>query len=197
MSKWLDALGTIATQFQIGIGGSGLRRLRFKNGFNGDLEWNPTANRLIALPDASGTIALVESIGARAYHSLDQSLANNTNVTLAFNSERYDSDTIHDNTTNNSRLTCKTEGNYLIGGNVAFAGNATGIRQIGIVLNGSTTIAALRIPAISADSMLAISTIYPLSVNDYVQITAYQSSGGSLNVLASPNYSPDFYMQKL
>jgi hypothetical protein len=56
MAKWLDALGTIATQFQIGIGGTGLRRLRFRNGFNGDLEWNPTANRVITLPNASGIV---------------------------------------------------------------------------------------------------------------------------------------------
>lgn len=59
MGKLSDFLGTLSNQFQIGIGGTGLRRLRFRNGFNGDLEWEPTANRTIALPDESGTIALL------------------------------------------------------------------------------------------------------------------------------------------
>lgn len=60
MGKLSDLLGTIATQFQIGIGGSGIRRLRFQNDCNGDLEWHPTADRTITLPDASGTVFLVE-----------------------------------------------------------------------------------------------------------------------------------------
>lgn len=56
-----DLLGTLATAFQIGIGGAGLRRLRFKNAFAGDLDWTPTANRTIVIPDASGSICLNEA----------------------------------------------------------------------------------------------------------------------------------------
>ena len=70
MPKLPELLGTLATQFQIGIGGSGLRRLRFRNGFSGDLEWNPTADRVLTLPDSSGTIARLSDItssGVAAY----------------------------------------------------------------------------------------------------------------------------------
>src|SRR5262245_40483526 len=63
---------------------------------------------------------------ARAYHSANQSINSGTNTTLNFDSERFDSDTIHDNVTNNSRLTCKTAGKYLICCNVRWASNATG-----------------------------------------------------------------------
>jgi len=59
MGKITDLFGTFRSQFQIGIGGNGFRRLRFRNNFDGDLEWEPTAPRTIALPDDSGTIALV------------------------------------------------------------------------------------------------------------------------------------------
>jgi len=66
MSKLTDLLGTIANTFQIGIGGSGVRTLRFRNGFQGDLTWTPTATRTILLPNTSGTVQLVgdEPIGS-------------------------------------------------------------------------------------------------------------------------------------
>jgi hypothetical protein len=56
MTIFSHVLGTISNAFQVGIGGTGLRRIRFRNQFNGDLEWTPTANRTLVLPDVSGTI---------------------------------------------------------------------------------------------------------------------------------------------
>ena len=53
-------------------------------------------------------------IGARAHHSSNQSITNNTFTVLSLNSERWDTDSIHDNSTNNSRLTCNTAGKYII-----------------------------------------------------------------------------------
>jgi len=137
------------------------------------------------------------TLGARVRHSLNQSIADNTNTALGFNSERSDTDAVHDNTLNNSRLSCKTAGTYLIGGSFAFAASPTGIRQISILLNGTTTIAAQRVPASSVDTMLSISTVYALAVNDYVQLFAYQNSGGALSVNAAASYSPEFYLHKL
>ena len=82
MSKLTDLLGTIANTFQIGIGGSGVRTLRFKNGFQGDLTWNPTAARAIALPDAGGTVQLLgdEPIGSPEGLTLTRTA---TTVTIA------------------------------------------------------------------------------------------------------------------
>lgn len=222
MGKWFDAFGTIATQFQIGIGGTGIRRLRFRNGSNGDLEWNPTGGRVITLPDGSGTVFLAEDavdtgnsankliktnsigvldptflpyVGARVYHSVDQSIAHNANSPLSFNSEKLDGDNIHSTVTNNSHLTVNTGGTYIIGGTFLMAANATGVRQISIRLNGSTLIAAERIPAHAAESMLTISTVYNLAAGSYLQLLAYQNSGVALNVIAAANYSPEFFMQ--
>lgn len=197
MSSWLDQFGTSLTEFQIGLGGSGVRRLRFKNSGSGNLEWNPTATQTLTLPDKTAVIAVEEDLGARVYHSVDQSLGNAATTVLAFNSELKDTDTIHSNSTNNSRLTCKTDGCYAIGGTVVFAANATGLRQILIRLNGATTIAVQRVPANSSDSILSVATHYTLSANDYVELLGYQNSGGSLNVVATAPYFPDFYLQKV
>ena len=58
------------------------------------------------------------AVGARAYHDASQSISNSSATSLALNQERYDTDTIHDLSTNNSRLTAPSDGYYHIEGNV-------------------------------------------------------------------------------
>lgn len=140
------------------------------------------------------------AIYARVNHGASQSIADATHVALAFNAEREDTDTIHDGVTNNSRLTCKTAGVYVISGNAAFAANATGARGLGIRFGGSIFLALNFLHntgSAGAETILNVSTIYRLAVNQYVELTAYQSSGGALNVLASDNYTPEFTMARI
>lgn len=137
---------------------------------------------------------------ARVYHNANQSIANNTLTALNFNSERFDTDVIHDTSTNNNRLTCKTAGTYLIILNALFDVHATGWRLFSIRLNGSTTIADTRAQAITVGSIGTageVSTVYSLAVNDYVEAMVLQTSGGSLNILASGNFTPEFMCIRL
>jgi hypothetical protein len=62
MSKFSDLIGSINNLFQIGIGGTGARSLRFKNANNGDLVWTPTASRTLTLPDTTGTLATTANL---------------------------------------------------------------------------------------------------------------------------------------
>lgn len=139
------------------------------------------------------------TIWASAYHNADQSISNITQTALALNSERWDTDVIHDNSTNNSRLTCKTAGVYLIIGTMAYANNTTGVRQAAIRLGGSTFIASVLVNANGGSNLtvLVVTRIYPLAVNEYVELVAFQDSGGSLNVTSAGNYSPEFMMIRL
>lgn len=137
---------------------------------------------------------------ARVYHSANQTApTSGTQLTLAFDSERFDTDTIHDTVTNNSRLTCRTAGVYQITGHISWAANATGARQLSIKLNGTTFLAIALDPVASAASLLiqGVTTLYQLAVNDYVELQALQTSGGALVVNASPNYSPEFMMARV
>ena len=137
---------------------------------------------------------------ARVYHSMTQSLTTATQTALSFDSERWDTDTIHDNSTNNSRLTCKTAGLYLIIGQVGYAFSATGVRQTSIRLNGVTYLAAIATQAPTTGTFPArhiVSTTYPLAVNDYVEVMAYQESGGALNTEVLANAVPEFQMIRL
>ncbi len=160
-----------------------------------------TANNGVAIDGLTIKDASVKSstpIAARVHHNANQSISNVTFTALAFSSERYDTDAIHDTSTNNSRLTCKTAGKYSIQAVVNFDNNATGVRVVTILLNGTTTIAVESRNAVNGtNTSITISTDYDLAVNDYVEVQAYQSSGGNLNVISAGNYTPEFSMHRI
>lgn len=136
--------------------------------------------------------------GARVTHNANQSINDVTETALAFNTEDYDTDAIHDTVTNNSRLTCKTAGKYNIWANIEFAANATGQRQVEIRLNGTTLIGLAEINATAARTAnVPVSCTYSLAVNDYVECVVYQNSTGALNVTTQSKYSPLFGMDKI
>lgn len=136
-------------------------------------------------------------IGARVYNNADQSLAPNIDG-VVFNSERWDTDTCHDNSTNNTRLTCKTAGKYLISAHIEISANASGYRGVYLKLNGTTNIAVdIRKGFSEAVNIITLSTIYNLEVNDYVEVWIAQDSGSILTVKSTANRSPEFMMQKI
>ena len=134
----------------------------------------------------------------RAYNDAAIAIPNNSSTALTFNSERWDTDTIHDTSTNPGRLTCTTAGIYHIYGHLDIAGDATGYRSATIRLNGTTIIAAVTLDANGTDPVrISISTEYSLAATNYLEISLYQNSGGDLNVNATANYSPEFGMTYL
>ncbi len=138
--------------------------------------------------------------GASVYHNANQSTNNVTTTTLAMNSERWDTDNCHDNTTNNSRLTCKTAGKYLIVGGIRWAANATGYRVSIIKLNGITEIGENRFMAVTTGGSCTscrTAAIRDLAINDYVELIAFQNSGGALNCEYDPQNSCEFAMMRI
>ena len=134
---------------------------------------------------------------ARVYNDAAISINNNTITALTFNSERWDTDSIHSTVTNTGRLTATKAGIYHIHGHVAFASNSSGSRQVSIRFGASTVLAVHKIPASAGVNLLSISTVYYLAENDYVELLVYQDSGGSLNVIADAALSPEFGMTYL
>ena len=132
----------------------------------------------------------------RVYNSASLSVATATFTALTFNSERYDVGGCHSTATNTGRLTAPTGGAgvYHITAHATFASNATGIRECRIRLNGATYIAAMSATSVSAsgDHSMSVSCDYKLAAADYVELVAYQSSGGLLDVTFSANITPEF-----
>lgn len=131
---------------------------------------------------------------AKAIHNATQAIGTGT-TTVALNSELFDTDTMHDTVTNNSRLTCKTAGTYMVGGNIEFAGSATGaFRNLLIVVNNTASIAADSKPPAGANpTRLMAVTVLSLAVSDFVELQVNQDTGGSLNLtgqVGTNQYTP-------
>ena len=139
-------------------------------------------------------------IGARVYNSGAITLTTGAITALTFDSESYDTDTIHSTVANQSRLTATTAGKYCIWGNVSFATNATGVRMVKITKDGATDIAKIRAEPVSVathPTEITISCEYQLAATNYVELYCFQSSGGNLNVEQNTDFSPVFGMRKV
>jgi len=88
------------------------------------------------------------------------------------------------NATNPTRYTSQLAGTYQLSGQIAYAPNATGVRDSRIYKNGATLMPLCQAieNAVSAGqhNLVVPTTLVHMEVGDYVEIWAYQSSGGSL-----------------
>lgn len=129
--------------------------------------------------------------GANAYVATAQTLLpSNTFSVFTFDAEHFDTDAIHDNVTNNSRLTCKLAGKYLISATMAPTGAAlTGALAfyIAIRLNGTTYEAiGVGAPDTAKNSGACVETILSLAVGDYVEALGnYTATSGTYNTQAT------------
>lgn len=145
-----------------------------------------------------GAVVSGDIIGARAYNSGNISIPNDTSTALTFDTERWDTDDIHDLSTNTGRLTCVTAGYYLIIGQVSFDSDADGYRFVIIWLNETTSVASQRLGANpSGATRVEVMTIYELAVGDYVELQVRHTAGAALDVVAGSAYSPEFMMVRL
>lgn len=136
--------------------------------------------------------------GARAYHDANQEIGDDDWITLALNSERFDTDSIHDLSTNNERLTCQTAGVYVVVGCIAWGAAATCNQGVRIVKNGSDVIAEDYHETLAFGGFIqGVSCIYQLEVGDYVTLVVKQNSGAPVDVTGSNAFSPEFMMQRL
>ena len=139
-------------------------------------------------------------VGCSLTKSANQSISNTTNTAITFDTELEDTDSFHSTVTNTSRITIPAgkAGFYLISGQINYASNATGVRHGNIYKNGSLLSAAWLMGATNGDwTGGSVSQIVELAVNDYVELFAYQNSGGNLNINGGSTYGAAFQVQYL
>ncbi len=123
-----------------------------------------------------------------------QGITTATNTAIVFDTERYDTDSMHDTVTNNTRITIVTAGLYEVGGCIEWDANAAGTRSLGIRLNGTTFLVNVFMDIDSAILHAQnVETTYKFAAADYVELVAWQDSGGSRTANKSGNYSPEFW----
>ena len=123
------------------------------------------------------------------YHAVTQSISTGTDTVVLFDSELFDVGGLHSTVSNTGRFTVPAGGDgvYLVIGVVVFAANATGVRRASVIKNGTITIGISSntietSPTAVADTGLSIMAIVSLVAGDYVELMAYQTSGGALNI---------------
>lgn len=136
--------------------------------------------------------------GARIYNSGAQTLGNGLTTVLSFDSERWDTLDYHVAGLP-TRLTVPAgaAGKYIVTGHVEFAANNVGLRILYLRVNGATYAQQGAPAQTGLGNQLSISTLLALGVGDYVELAAYQSSGGNLAVNPVPASSPELALQKL
>lgn len=148
-----------------------------------------TANGFVKL-DSSAQVPFANKAafrGAKATKSSTQSLTSGIAAYVTFNgTDSYDTDSIHDSSTNNSRLTVPSGITKVrITGQIRFAANSTGTRYAGIEKNrvGQEAFSSGLATGSGVVHGINLDTgIINVSAADYFEISAYQDSGGGLNI---------------
>jgi hypothetical protein len=134
----------------------------------------------------------------RCYHGPQQTAANAVPTALVYAFERFDTDTMHDAVVNPSRITCRTAGIYMIGGEIEFDSNANGDRFVYIRHSSGLFIASNWDHALSGSAhRISVATMYRLEVNEYVELVGAQSSGITLNMNTQSNDANEFWAGRI
>jgi hypothetical protein len=121
--------------------------------------------------------------GVYTYIASDQTLNNNTSTAILYDTENFDTDGFHSNTTNKDRITIPAGlgGYYLVVVGAQWNSNSSGYRQITVLKNNTTNVLISDYPGLSvSNSYTGKSAIVNLSAGDYINASGYQNSGGSL-----------------
>jgi hypothetical protein len=124
-----------------------------------------------------------------------QSIATATFTSISLDASDIDSDGGHSNITNNTRYTGKTAGWFQFSGGASFATNATGSRGTQWAKNAAGLLAS---GVLGASSGAAFATWVPArtkfiqlnGTTDFVELQAFQSSGGALNTVVGAGSDP-------
>jgi hypothetical protein len=126
-------------------------------------------------------------VGVSCYKNANQTVSTATFTAVTFQVEDFDTDAFHSTSTNTSRFTIPTGkgGKYLVSGVLAYSANVTGQRNTVVYKNGSVVNYGTANQAINSTvygSYVPISFVLNLVAGDYVEIFAFQTSGGNLDV---------------
>ena len=137
-------------------------------------------------------------IGCRVIHSGDVSVANNSFVTIAFTIEEFDTDNMHDNSTDNTHITFTTAGYYSFG--YGFQGASSEVGNMGAIIKNQSgvVLASTRIHVVSdgvcEGQVTGISYFY---AGDYIVACALQQTGATQTYYTNTSYSNRFWAYKI
>ena len=123
--------------------------------------------------------------GVSLYKSTAQTVSNTTFTAITWDSERYDTDSYHNNSTNTSRITIPSgkSGYYILTGSNVWDVNATGNRGLELRKNGTSLYYLFFQDGFASnDGTYPFTSTINLTAGDYIEVFCWQSSGGNLNL---------------
>ncbi|MBI5622281.1 MAG: hypothetical protein HY924_00735, partial [Elusimicrobia bacterium] len=152
---------------------------------NGDMRVGTTAQT-----GSANRFRMLQAM-VRVTKSANQTLGDNTLTAITWDVETFDTDGMHDNATNNTRLTAPITGKYLVGATLVYNENTTGGRGVHVRKNGATYYGGNepQTPAAGGTFHDAFShtTLVDLAAGEYVEILGHQQSTVGLDVLSGSN----------
>jgi hypothetical protein len=127
-------------------------------------------------------------LGCRVTKSANQALVTATNTAITWDVEDYDTNTMHDNVTNNSRITIPSGqgGYYLVQANLVY-NDPNSSYSIAIYKNGAAVKRNYSGTTNANDQDIEITAVLNLAAADYIEIFGRQNSGGNKNVMSNAN----------
>jgi hypothetical protein len=138
---------------------------------------------------------LLNPPGCQVRRTTAQSIPNNTVTAISFDTEDFDSDTMHDPASNPTRLTCQTPGRYLAVGSIPYDTGTTGNREARLAKNGSDISGGRAlIAAPGGAALLIVTPVIEVSLvaGDFLELRALQTNGGALTTTAVNSVFPMF-----
>jgi hypothetical protein len=130
------------------------------------------------------------------YSASPQSIPNNAATALTFDTRVADADMDGSNyfTLTGSKFTARYPGWYDAVGRYTCLANATGVRYVQFAVNGVVQSYQITTVPGSAAAVAAIEVSGEVFLNqgDYLEIWAFQNSGGALNTGVASGYNPSF-----
>lgn len=127
-------------------------------------------------------------VGCYLQRSANQSIANNTVTSVTWDTETLDTDAFHSTSTNTDRITIPSgkAGKYMVGFTLTYTGTSTGIR-VGQIRKNGTSVSQTNVQSVSGNgnTVLTKTHVINLAVGDYLDLQAYQNSGGNLDLLTN------------
>ncbi len=106
------------------------------------------------------------------------SIGDASGTILAFDAEDFDTDGMHDNATNNSRITINTAGVYLVIASVRYTTGVSDDTRISILKNGGNVGIDERGPNNSRSGQQVMG-YYDLAAADYLEAQVYQNNSAN------------------
>lgn len=130
------------------------------------------------------TPAKHDAVGCLVKKTASQSIPASTGTQVTFDTEEFDTDALHDNTTNNTRITIPSGmgGKWLIGYAVEWAQPAAAARRLSEIRKNGTLYYARFEVTVTGDLAAAQMSFFNAVAGDYFELAIFHTNATAINV---------------